>query len=225
MKIGSLTLTGPYMLAPMAGVSDKPFRVLCHEEGASLVCMEMVSANAIKYHNKKTEAFVDISPREHPVSMQLFGPDPETIALAAEALKSGHTEAEIKEDVDAQISSFKAQGASYGYGYSAFLKANFGPYMNAGVFKQIVTRSLLAQIAQNEKSEALSNGYTTEDLEAYYGETTTPTPTTPSSIPTSTSPPRRWRPRTRTATTSTRRRSTPRRSWPWPRPRPRRTRP
>ena len=86
MKIGSLTLTGPYMLAPMAGVSDKPFRVLCHEEGASLVCMEMVSANAIKYHNKKTEAFVDISPREHPVSMQLFGPDPETIALAAEAL-------------------------------------------------------------------------------------------------------------------------------------------
>ena len=92
------------------------------------------------------------------------------MALAAEALKSGHTEAEIKEDVDAQISSFKAQGASYGYGYSAFLKANFGPYMNAGVFKQIVTRSLLAQIAQNEKSEALSNGYTTEDLEAYYGE-------------------------------------------------------
>ena len=88
MKIGSLTLTGPYMLAPMAGVSDKPFRVLCHEEGASLVCMEMVSANAIKYHNKKTEAFVDISPREHPVSMQLFGPDPETIALAAEVLEA-----------------------------------------------------------------------------------------------------------------------------------------
>lgn len=87
MKIGNLELASPYMLAPMAGVSDKPFRVLCHEEGASLVCMEMVSANAIKYHNKKTEAFVDISPLEHPVSMQLFGPDPDTIALAAKVLE------------------------------------------------------------------------------------------------------------------------------------------
>lgn len=92
------------------------------------------------------------------------------IALAAEALKNGHTEAEIKEDVDAQISSVKAQGASYGYGYSAFLKASFGPYMSAGIYKQIVTRALLAQIAKSEKSEALSNGYTTEDLETYYGE-------------------------------------------------------
>ena len=92
------------------------------------------------------------------------------MALAAEALKNGHTEAEVKEDVDAQISSVKAQGASYGYGYSAFLKANYGSYMSAGVYKQIVTRALLAQIAKNEKSEALSDGYTTEDLEAYYGE-------------------------------------------------------
>lgn len=92
------------------------------------------------------------------------------IALAAEALKNGHTEAEVKEDVDAQISSVKAQGASYGYGYSAFLKANYGSYMSAGLYKQIFTRALLAQIAQNEKSEALSDSYTTEDLETYYGE-------------------------------------------------------
>lgn len=87
MKIGSLELSGPLVLAPMAGVTDQPFRVLCHEMGASLVSMEMVSANAIKYHNKKTEDFVDISEHEHPVSMQLFGPDPETIALAARALE------------------------------------------------------------------------------------------------------------------------------------------
>lgn len=86
MRIGSLELSGPLMLAPMAGVTDQPFRILCHEMGASLVCMEMVSANAIKYHNRKTEEFVNISEREHPVSMQLFGPDPETIALAAGAL-------------------------------------------------------------------------------------------------------------------------------------------
>ncbi|MBQ0059815.1 MAG: tRNA dihydrouridine synthase DusB [Lachnospiraceae bacterium] len=86
MKIGSLSFDKPLFLAPMAGVTDQPFRVLCHEMGASVVCMEMVSANAIKYGNKKTEAFVDISPLEHPVSMQLFGPDPETIALAAKYL-------------------------------------------------------------------------------------------------------------------------------------------
>lgn len=92
------------------------------------------------------------------------------IALAAEALKNGHTEAEVKEDLDAHISSVKAQGASYGYGYSAFLKANYGSYMSAGLYKQIFTRALLAQIAQNEKSEALSDSYTTEDLETYYGE-------------------------------------------------------
>ena len=86
MRIGNLTLDPPLILGPMAGVTDKPFRVLCHEKGASLVCMEMVSANAIRYRNKKTEDFVDISPGEHPVSMQLFGPDPYTIALAADYL-------------------------------------------------------------------------------------------------------------------------------------------
>ena len=86
MKIRDLVLDPPLILAPMAGVTDKPFRIICHEMGASLVSMEMVSANAIRYRNKKTEAFVDISPDEHPVSMQLFGPDPYTIALAAEYL-------------------------------------------------------------------------------------------------------------------------------------------
>ena len=86
MKIRDLVLDPPLILAPMAGVTDKPFRILCREMGASLVSMEMVSANAIRDRNKKTEAFVDISPDEHPVSMQLFGPDPYTIALAAEYL-------------------------------------------------------------------------------------------------------------------------------------------
>ncbi len=70
----------------MAGVTDQPFRLLCHEMGAALVSMEMVSANAIKYGNKKTLEFIDISPQEHPVSLQLFGPDADTIAFAAEKL-------------------------------------------------------------------------------------------------------------------------------------------
>ena len=82
MKIGNIELSGPLVLGPMAGVTDRPFRTLCREQGASLVCMEMVSANALKYHNRKTEEFIDIGPEEHPVSLQLFGPDPDTIAAA-----------------------------------------------------------------------------------------------------------------------------------------------
>jgi nifR3 family TIM-barrel protein len=66
----------------MAGITDQPFRILCREMGAALVSMEMVSANALKYHNQKTKELIDISPAEHPVSLQLFGPDPETIAAA-----------------------------------------------------------------------------------------------------------------------------------------------
>ncbi|HUM84211.1 MAG TPA: tRNA dihydrouridine synthase DusB [Lachnospiraceae bacterium] len=85
-SIGGVAIANPLILGPMAGVTARPFRVLCHEMGAGLVSMEMVSANAVKYGNKKTLDFIDISPEEHPVSMQLFGPDPDTIAFAAERL-------------------------------------------------------------------------------------------------------------------------------------------
>lgn len=86
MNIGNITLTSPYILGPMAGITDRPFRTLCREMGASLVCMEMVSANALKYHNQKTEEFIDISPDEHPVSLQLFGSDPDSITAAIDRL-------------------------------------------------------------------------------------------------------------------------------------------
>ena len=49
MKIGNLTIEHPYVLAPMAGVTDLPFRLLCKEQGAGLLCMEMVSAKALQY--------------------------------------------------------------------------------------------------------------------------------------------------------------------------------
>ena len=92
------------------------------------------------------------------------------LALSAEAKKNGHTEAEVKEDVDAQIKAFKNQAAAYGYSYSAFLRANYGSYMNGGLFEKVLTRNLLAQIAESEKSKELSGGYSTDDLEAYYKE-------------------------------------------------------
>ncbi len=83
MKIGTVTLDNPFVLAPMAGVTDLPFRLLCREQGAGLLCMEMVSAKAIYYKNKNTEQLLEIAPGEHPVSLQLFGSDPDIIAEMA----------------------------------------------------------------------------------------------------------------------------------------------
>ncbi len=87
LNIGNVTLENNLILAPMAGVSDLSFRLLCKEQGAGLVCMEMVSAKAIYYRNKNTEKLMEISPVEHPVSLQLFGSDPDIIALIAEQIQ------------------------------------------------------------------------------------------------------------------------------------------
>ncbi len=83
MKIGNVNLRNRIILAPMAGVTDLPFRLLCKENGAGMVCTEMVSAKAISFHNKNTEALLEISPDEHPVSLQLFGSDPDIISEMA----------------------------------------------------------------------------------------------------------------------------------------------
>jgi len=82
LKIGSVELDNNVILGPMAGISDLPFRLLCHEQGAGLVCMEMVSAKAITYKNKNTDKLMDIHKGEHPVSLQLFGSEPEVMAQA-----------------------------------------------------------------------------------------------------------------------------------------------
>lgn len=83
MKIGNVELENNIILAPMAGVSDLPFRLLCREQGAGMVCTEMVSAKAISFHNKNTVALLETSPAEHPVSLQLFGADPDIISEMA----------------------------------------------------------------------------------------------------------------------------------------------
>ncbi len=81
--IGNVTLENNVILAPMAGVTDLPFRLLCKEQGAGLICMEMISAKALSYHNKNTEELMEIHPDEMPVSMQLFGSEPDIIANQA----------------------------------------------------------------------------------------------------------------------------------------------
>ena len=83
LKIGNVTIEHPVILGPMAGVTDLPFRVLCHEQGAGLVCTEMVSAKAILYKNRNTAALMKTDPMEHPVSLQLFGSDPDSVSEAA----------------------------------------------------------------------------------------------------------------------------------------------
>lgn len=86
MNIGNVKLENPYILAPMAGVTDLPFRLLCKEQGAGLLCMEMVSAKALQYKNRNTKALLSIHPGEYPVSLQLFGSDPKIISEQAKAI-------------------------------------------------------------------------------------------------------------------------------------------
>jgi len=85
--IGGVRLDGRAVLGPMAGVTDRPFRVICREMGAAMTATEMVSANAVKHGSLKTREFIKIDESEHPVSMQLFGPDADTIAFAIDALR------------------------------------------------------------------------------------------------------------------------------------------
>lgn len=87
LEIGNVKLQGNVILAPMAGVTDLPFRILCKEQGADLICTEMVSAKGIMYNNKNTEDLLRIDERERPVSLQLFGSDPDIISEQAKRIE------------------------------------------------------------------------------------------------------------------------------------------
>ncbi|MCR4590935.1 MAG: tRNA dihydrouridine synthase DusB [Lachnospiraceae bacterium] len=86
MKIGSVELKSKYILAPMAGVSDLPFRLICSEMGAGMVCTEMISAKALHYKNKATAELMRIHKDEHPAALQIFGSEPDIMAEQAAAL-------------------------------------------------------------------------------------------------------------------------------------------
>ena len=87
LTIGNVTLDNNVVLAPMAGVTDLPFRVLCKEQGAGLICMEMVSAKGIYYNNKNTIDLLQIHPDETPVSLQFFGSDPKIMSEMAKRIE------------------------------------------------------------------------------------------------------------------------------------------
>lgn len=82
LKIGDFVCPSNLVLAPMAGITDTPFRILCLKGGAGLVCAEMVSASALKFDSPKSIKMLQVDKSEHPLSMQVFGGDAQTIAEA-----------------------------------------------------------------------------------------------------------------------------------------------
>ena len=87
MKIGTLELKHGVILAPMAGVSDLPFRILCREQGCEMAVTEMVSAKAVWYKNRGTADLLRTIPEDRPLAVQLFGSDPEICGEIAARLE------------------------------------------------------------------------------------------------------------------------------------------
>ena len=88
MKIGSVVLDNITILAPLAGITNLPLRLLAKESGCGLVCSEMVSANGLVHRSRKTRQLLDSSPEEKPLSVQIFGADPAIMAEAARIVES-----------------------------------------------------------------------------------------------------------------------------------------
>lgn len=89
LRIGNVELPNNLILAPMAGVTDQPFRLLCREQGCGLLVTEMVSAKAILYKNRNTKELLEVSPGERPIAVQLFGSDPQIVSDMAHQIEDG----------------------------------------------------------------------------------------------------------------------------------------
>lgn len=92
IKIGDVALANPVVLAPMAGVTDFAFRKIAKEFGCGLVCAEMVSSKGLIFNNSKTKEMLRIAAEERPVSIQIFGNDPEIMAQAAVLVEESGTD-------------------------------------------------------------------------------------------------------------------------------------
>ena len=88
LKIGNVELENNIILAPMAGITDLPFRVICKEYGAGLVCTEMVSSRALFYSDEKTKKLLNTNNEKRPISFQIFGSDEETFEFSANYLNN-----------------------------------------------------------------------------------------------------------------------------------------
>ena len=88
MNIGHLAIDNPTVLAPLAGITNLPFRLMARSAGCALVCSEMISSNGLVYGNAKTREMLESLPAEKPVSFQIFGADPAIMAEAASMVES-----------------------------------------------------------------------------------------------------------------------------------------
>lgn len=88
LKIGNVEIKNNVALAPMAGVTDLPFRLLCKEQGCGLMCTEMISAKALLYKNKNTGPLLETRAEERPLAVQLFGSDPDIMSEMALQLEA-----------------------------------------------------------------------------------------------------------------------------------------
>lgn len=89
LRIGNVDLENNLILAPMAGVTDRSFRMLCKEQGCGLLYTEMVSAKAILYKNRNTRELLEVRQEERPIAVQLFGSDPEIVSDMAHQIEDG----------------------------------------------------------------------------------------------------------------------------------------
>lgn len=151
MQIGNVTIPNNLILAPMAGVTDLPFRLLCKEQGAGLVCTEMVSAKAISFHNKNTEALMRTEPGERPVSLQLFGSDPCIISEMA-----AYIEDRPFDILDINMGCPVPKVAGNGEG-SALMK-------NPGLVEQIVSRTV--RVTKKPVTIKIRKGFDAEHVNA-----------------------------------------------------------
>jgi tRNA-dihydrouridine synthase B len=92
MNIGNVKLDNAVILAPLAGITNLPFRLLGKEAGCALVCSEMISANGLVYKSEKTKAMLESSPQEKPLSVQIFGSDPSIMAEAATIVEASNAD-------------------------------------------------------------------------------------------------------------------------------------
>ena len=89
LQIGNVVIDYPFTLAPMAGVTDLPYRLLCKEQGAGLMCTEMVSAKGLYYGNRESEPLMATDPKEQPAALQIFGSAPDIMGEMAAKVDNG----------------------------------------------------------------------------------------------------------------------------------------
>jgi tRNA-dihydrouridine synthase B len=148
MRIGNITVDPPLILGPMAGMNSVPLRLLCRKAGAGLVCSEMVSANAIHYGSVKTEGLLETCPEERPLSIQVFGSEPEIVAAAAE-----HVEAAGADLVDLNL----------GCPVRKVLKAGAGSMLMKDPDRAVAVAAAMVQAVRVPVTVKLRIGWSRED--------------------------------------------------------------